>query len=107
MWHLIKKEILGMVQDFNGNKLDLRRLNYGVITLVPKVREANTIKQYRLISLLNVDFKIFSKLFMDRISSLADKVISESQSAFIKGRNILEGVVTLHEIVHELSRTGR
>jgi hypothetical protein len=33
-----------MVQDFNGNKLDLRRLNYGVITLVPKVREANTIK---------------------------------------------------------------
>jgi hypothetical protein len=72
-----------------------------------QVREANTIKQYRLISLLNVDFKIFSKLFMDRISSLVDKVISESQSAFIKGRNILEGVVTLHEIVHELSRTGR
>jgi hypothetical protein len=107
MWHLIKKEILGMVQDFNGNKLDLRRLNYGVITLVPKVREANTINQYRLISLLNVDFKIFSKLFMDRISPLADKVISESQSAFIKGRNILEGVVTLHEIVHELSRTWR
>jgi hypothetical protein len=44
---------------------------------------------------------------MDRISPLADKVINESQSAFIKGRNILEGVVTLHEIVHELSRTRR
>jgi hypothetical protein len=44
MWHLIKKGIWEMVQDFNGNKLDLRRLNYGVITLVPKVREANTIK---------------------------------------------------------------
>jgi hypothetical protein len=96
-----------MVQDFNGNKLDLRRLKYGVITLVPKVREANTIKQYIPICLLNVDFKIFSKLLMDRISHLVDKVISESQSAFIKDRNILEGVTTLHEIVYELSRIGR
>jgi hypothetical protein len=49
----------------------------------------------------------FSKTARDRISALADKVISESQSAFIKGRNILEGVVTLYEIVHELSRTER
>jgi hypothetical protein len=44
---------------------------------------------------------------MDKISPLADKVINESQFAFIKGRNILEGVVTLHEIVHEFSRTRR
>jgi hypothetical protein len=107
MWYLIKKEMWKMVQDFNENKLDLKRLNYGVITLVPKVREANIIKQYRLIFLLNVDFKVFPKLLMDRMSPLADKVISENQSAFIKGRNILEGVVTLHEIVHELSKTGR
>jgi hypothetical protein len=67
-----------MVQDFNSNALDLRRLNYGVITLVPKVREANMIRQYRPICLLNVDFKIFPKLLIDRITPLADKIISES-----------------------------
>jgi hypothetical protein len=33
-----------MVLDFNQNMLDLKRLNYGVITLVPKIKEANTIK---------------------------------------------------------------
>jgi hypothetical protein len=33
-----------MVHDFNHNMLDLRKLNYGVITLVSKVKEANTIR---------------------------------------------------------------
>jgi hypothetical protein len=84
---------MNMVYDFNLNKLDLKRLNYGVITLVPKLKETNTIKQYRPICLLNVDFKIFPKMLSDRITSMVDKLISESRTTFIKERNILEGVV--------------
>jgi hypothetical protein len=106
-WHLIKEEIWCMVEDFNKNCLDLKRLNYGVITLVPKMKEANTIKQYRPICLLNVDFKIFRKMLVDRITPIADRIISESQITFIKGRHILEGVVILHEVVHELTRSGK
>jgi hypothetical protein len=48
-----------MISDFNKNSLDLKRLNYGVITLVPKVKEANNTRQYRAMCLLNVDFKVF------------------------------------------------
>jgi hypothetical protein len=29
---------MGLVQDFNRGELDLRRLNYGMITLVPKTK---------------------------------------------------------------------
>jgi hypothetical protein len=57
--------------------------------------------------LLNVDFKIFPKLLTDRITPLADKIISSSQTTFIKGRNILEGVVILHEVICELRRSGK
>jgi hypothetical protein len=96
-----------MISDFNKNSLDLKRLNYGVITLVPKVKEANNISQYRAMCLLNVDFKVFSKLLTDRITPMANKLISDSQSTFIKGSNILEGVVILHEVIHELKRTRR
>jgi hypothetical protein len=59
------------------------------------------------ICLLNVDFKISPKLLTDRITPIAEKVISESQTIFIKGRNILEGVVVLHEVLHEFRRTGK
>jgi hypothetical protein len=105
LWRHIKEEFMKMVHDFNLNKLDLKRLNYGVITLVPKVKEANTIKQYRPICLLNVDFKVFPKVLTNRITPMVDNLISENQTTFIKGRNILEGVVVLHEVIHEFRRT--
>jgi hypothetical protein len=40
----IKGDYLAMVQDFHKGDLDIKRLNYGVITLVPKIKEANNIK---------------------------------------------------------------
>ena len=36
---------------------------------------------------------------------MIDKVISPYQTAFIPGQNILEGVVILQEILHELKAT--
>jgi hypothetical protein len=35
---------------------------------------------------------------------VADKVIKPSQTASIRGRNIVEGVIVLHETIHELQR---
>ena len=102
-WNVIKGELMGMINDFYLGNLDLARLNYGVITLIPKVMYANNVKQFIPICLLNVSFfKIFTKLIMDRLAKIAGRIISPSQTAFIKGRYILDGAVMLHEIVHEL-----
>jgi hypothetical protein len=37
-----------------------------------------------------------------RLNTVADVVVRPSQTVFIQGRNILDGVVTLHETVYEL-----
>jgi hypothetical protein len=37
-----------------------------------------------------------------RLNNVADHVVHPSQTVFMQGRNILDGVVTLHETVHEL-----
>lgn len=94
-----------MFQDFWEGHLDIKRLNYGFITLVPKLKEANTIKQYRPICLLNVDYKIFTKVLTNRLVPVAKKAVDKNQTVFIKGRNILEGVLVLHEVLHELHRS--
>ena len=62
------------------------------------------IQQYRPICLLNVSFKIFTKVLTNRILLVAQKVIRSSQIAFLSGRFILESVVVLHETIHELHR---
>jgi len=101
-WEIVKGDFMDMVNDFYLGNLDIGRLNYGVITLIPKVKDANNIKQFKPIHLLNVSFKIFTKFLLDRLTVVAGKLVSKWQSAFIKGRYILDGAVMLHEIMHEL-----
>jgi hypothetical protein len=82
----------------------LFNLNYGIITLLPKSKEATNIKQFRPICLINVSFKIFTEVAVRRLTQVVDKLISQSQTVFVPGQNIMEGVVIPHEIIHELHR---
>lgn len=66
--------------NLNENKLDLARLNYGVITLIPKV-QANEVKQYRPICVSNVILKIVTKMMTNRLTDLANLIVSKNQSA--------------------------
>lgn len=101
-WGVIKDELMEMINDFYMGNLDIARLNYGVITLIPKVQEANNVRQFRPICLLNVSFKIFTKLLTERLTIKAQKIVDPCQTAFIKGRLIVDGAVMLHEVLHEL-----
>ena len=80
----------------------LHSLNFGTIILLPKCNDAKQIQQYRPICLLNVSFKIFTKVATNRIVKVAQKVIRPSQTTFLPGRNIMEGAIILHETLHEL-----
>lgn len=90
-WNTLKDDILSLFRDFHRGDLDIKRLNFGVITLVLKTKEA----------ILNVDYKWITKILTNRLPPVAKKMIGPNQTGFIKGRNILEGVVVLHEVVHE------
>jgi len=52
-----------------------------------------------------VSFKIFTKVAVNRLIQVADNVIRPTQSAFMPGRHILEGVVVLHKMLDELHRS--
>lgn len=106
MWSMLKGLIKELLDDMCKGELDLGRLNYGVISLLPKIKEANAIRQCRPICLLNVILKILTKAVTMRATEIAGKVISRTQTAFIPGRSILEGVVVLHEVLHELKSKG-
>jgi hypothetical protein len=106
-WEIIKEDFMEMMQEFWKHELDIDRLNYGVITLLPKLKEAAKIQQYRPICLLNVSYKIITKALMLRFEDCMSRIICVSQNAFIKGRNIMDGVLSLHEILHETKRKNK
>lgn len=101
-WSQPRSHIFEMLQLLHRNELDLKRLNFDVITLVRKVPSPTLIKQYRAICVLNGSLKYISKVLTNRLSIVAQSSISSTQTAFIPGRFILDGCVILHEVVHEL-----
>jgi hypothetical protein len=56
------------------------------------------------ICLLGVDYKWFIKVLTMRLTAVADSIISKTQTSILLGRNILEGVVVLHETLYEMRR---
>ena len=101
-WSYIRSDIKEMLDNLHSGLLELWRLNYGVIILLPKVKPATNVKQFRSICLLNVIYKIITKVLTLRLTRVVNKVISPFQTAFIPGRNILEGVVIAQEVLHEM-----
>jgi hypothetical protein len=106
-WDTIKNDLFNLFQDFHGGALNIERLNFGMVTLIPKVPNAIDIKAFRPICLLNVCYKIITKVLTNRLASCINKVISDFQYGFIKGKYIMDGVVSLHEIIHEVKRKKR
>jgi hypothetical protein len=103
-WEVIKDDLMALFKEFHRGNLPLYSINFGTIILFPKCTEAMMIQQYRPICLLNVSFKIFMKVITNRLAGVAQRVIHPTQSTFILGRNIMEGVIILHETIHELHK---
>jgi hypothetical protein len=91
-----------MFDDWFEDRMDNYRLNFAMITLIPKEEDARNMKTFKSISLLNCSFNFFTKAVTNRYARIMNRLISQCQSAFIRGRFILESVVTAHEVIHEI-----
>ena len=71
-----------------------------VITLLEKEgKDRCKLKNWRPISLLNVDYKIASKVLSARICKVIPSIVHSDQSGFVKGRYIGESVRTIFDIM--------
>lgn len=76
--------------------------NTNILVLIPKVPNADSIEQYRLIALVNFKHKIITKILADKLSLIMPFIVSKEQRAFIKGRNIKDCVCVTLEVINLL-----
>ena len=74
----------------------------GVITCIPKPgKDRSFIKNWRPITLLNVDYKILSATIANRFKKVLPSIISETQKGFLKGRFIGENTRLIYDVMTE------
>jgi hypothetical protein len=62
---------MALFREFHRGNLPLYNLNFGTIIHLLKCAEAMMIQQCRSIYLLNVSFKIFTKVITNRLATMA------------------------------------
>jgi hypothetical protein len=98
-WGMLKSDIRIMFDQFHGNSsLPQSFLSY-FVTLIPKVSSPSSLFEFRPISLLGCLYKIIAKVLTNRLAKVMGSIISPNQSAFIKGRNLVDGVLIVNEVV--------
>ena len=71
----------------------------GIIRLLFKKDNPTNQKNWQPISLLNIDYKIQTKVLALRIQTVMDKLLDPLQSSCVKDRNILNNVLNLENLI--------
>jgi len=85
-WDVIKTDLMGVFQDFHTHSKFVKSINATFLALIPKKFGAVDLKDFRPISLVSGVYKIVAKVLANRLRRVVEKIISNPQNAFVKGR---------------------
>ena len=103
-WASMKEEIVPAVKEFFREGRMSDGVNETSIVLIPKISQPESLKDFRPISLCNVLYKIVSKCMVNRLRTILDEIISESQSAFVSGRSISNNATVAFKVMHYIQQ---
>ncbi|MCH79622.1 cysteine-rich receptor-like protein kinase, partial [Trifolium medium] len=106
-WDLVKGDVMRFILEFHRNCRLTKGLNATFIALIPKVDSPQQLNDFRPISLVGSLYKILAKVLANRLRLVMGSVISESQTAFVKDRQIMDGILIANEAVDEARRSKK
>lgn len=99
-YSILKNDLLRFFNGiFNGSVTPLESFTDGVVTLIPKTGNKYDINNYRPISLLNTDYKLFCKIIANRLKSCIEELLEEGQTAGVKNKSCIDNLDVIRTLV--------
>jgi hypothetical protein len=106
-WSMMKGEVRILFDQFHVNACLPKSFSSYFVTPIPKVNSPLTLREFRPISILGCLYKMVAKVLAKRLSLVINSIVALTQSAFLKGRQLVDGVLVINEIVDFAKKTGR
>ena len=98
---------MGFFAEFHNSGRFERSLKSTFIVLTPKKGCTDDLKDFRPISLVGSIYKILAKVLANRLKRVVGNVISNSQHAFVEGRQILDVVLIANEALDSRLKSAK
>ena len=104
---MVKPEFRRFVDEFHVHGSFPKGSNASFLALIPKSNHPQSLNDYRPISLIHCMYKVVAKVLANRLRHVLTGLIDERQSAFIKDRHILHGILILYKLVEEANKSKK
>ncbi|KAJ1212636.1 hypothetical protein NDU88_000291 [Pleurodeles waltl] len=100
LWDLIGPDLLELYGEVVGKGSLPQSLREGMITLLYKQKgEKEDLKNWRPISLLNVDYKLLAKAMANHLKKVIEKIVHPDQTCGIPGRQIADSLALVRDTI--------
>ena len=98
-WNKINKLVINSL-NHRFDKGELPHIQKtGILTLLFKKGDPQNLENWRPISLLNIDYKIATRILAKRIQNILPKIINLDQQGYIKNRNISFNIRQIQDVI--------
>jgi hypothetical protein len=96
-WSIVEVDLMNFFHNFHEHERFVKSLNANFISLIPKKLGQLEARDFKLVSLIGSVYKILAKVIANRLQPIVGNLISNSQNAFIGGRQILDSFLIANE----------
>ncbi|KAL4297466.1 hypothetical protein GQ457_12G006980 [Hibiscus cannabinus] len=101
-WLFLKEDVMGVFHIFHESGALSKGLNSSFVVLLQKYDNPLLLLDYRPICLFNSLYKIVASVLAARLELVLVDLVSDMQSVFVKGRQILGRILLVNEFSHFL-----
>ena len=95
---------MDLFKDFHERERFGKGLNSTFLVLIPKIRGAEDLKDFRPISLVCSIYKLIAKALANKLKKVMNGMVNPAQNAFVESRQILDASLIANEVIDSMQK---